>query len=144
MSENCNWVERRVAREQSLSNDKGTVWKEVRSAVDDACTSYRNHYGTREPYVNDASLDGLQIRIQLPRQLLKGRPTATGGGAVISDITVSFNSQTPAIEWADHRGGHELTISSDENNAFVVEGATRLSADEVSRRILEPVLFPGT
>jgi hypothetical protein len=135
-----NWVERRAAVEKYLAEGKREIWNKVRASIQDACESYKRNYGTREPYVTATLENGSRIRVDLPRMIVTG--TYGLGQKVIKSIVVSYSSDVPSIDWADDQGNHQLKISSDENGAFVVDGVKRLSADEVSQKILEPVLFP--
>jgi len=141
MSEQTNWVERRAAVEKSLATNSGTVWNGVRSAVQDACESYRKHYAvTTERQLTDTMENGNRLRIDLPNPV----PLQLGGHKVervITSIVISFNPRIPAIEWADNRGSHQVKISADEHEAFLENAGNRISPDSLSQMILERVLF---
>src|SRR5258708_34170347 len=62
------------------------------------------------------------------------------------DVLVSFDAAAPVMNVAygqnAQRESIAFEITSDEQDAFVLMEGNRLSADDVSRRILEPLLFP--
>lgn len=138
-----NWVDRRAAADTALTKKAPELWNAVRSAIQDACESYRKHYSSRyvEP-VKDTLENGSRIRVDLPtvvRNPARESPVIRLG---VSSIIVSFNRELPAVQWADDKGSHHVLVSADEHGAFLLEGETRISPDELSRIILKPFLFP--
>ena len=132
-----NWVEQRYAIENCLTNQKGEVWNQVRAALQDACKSFRDHYASSVPAkLTDQLENGSRIRISLPFPVPM-RQT----GDQITGIVVLFNASIPAIDWADDDGSHRALISSDEKEAFIVDAGKRITPDELSRKILEPLFF---
>ena len=136
-----NWVEHRARCDQYLGNS-AEVWSQVRSAVEEACESYAQHYGhtgAYELHCNAEHADRLEIERTLPPDRIF-RSTAE-----FRRIVVTFVDDQLAIEVASNFVGQNtrFSISSDEDSAFVAMEGTRLSSEEASRRILEPLLFPA-
>lgn len=142
MQERKNWVSRRIAVEKSLLNNSRCVWNEVRSALQDACSSYSDYYcAGRGKELTSALENGSRIRIDLPNPVTIVGPSMALESKAMS-IVVAFNHKLPAVEWADDNGSHSVMIAADEKEAFLFDGEKRLSPDELSRIILEHLLFP--
>jgi len=129
-----NWVERRAAREAALKKHSADVWHSIRSALQDACGSFRKHYAD-EGILEDKLENGnrLHISLRLERNPAKGRYQEAR-----KDVLISFNEDKAIIEYITDESTRTVEISSDETSAFLKE---QISPDELSRRILEPVLF---
>jgi hypothetical protein len=130
-----NWIERRYAIEYCLAKDKGEVWNSVRSALQDACESFNKHYASRGELTIQLE-NGFRIRISFPSADLLDQLEHP-----VDSIIVVFNPKIPAIDWAFADGSHSIVISSDEHEAFLVEDGKRLTPDDLSRKILEPLVF---
>jgi hypothetical protein len=135
-----NWVEHRARCDQYLGNSQ-EVWSQVRSAVQEACKSYARHYGHAGVYELQCSMEQdnwMVIERTLPPDKI------FRSGIERRRVLVTFSDELLTIEVACNFVGQntKLYISSDEDGAFVVMEGIRLSSEEVSRRILEGLLFP--
>jgi hypothetical protein len=142
MSESANWVQRRAVKERVLDTGAIGVWNEVRSALQDACESYNEHYSPNPNRVEvECQLENGN-RIRITRTLPGGPPHFQ---PIITQALVEFDSKIPSIRSTreESSASREFRISSDETFSYVVDGDARMAPDEVSRLILEPILFHG-
>jgi hypothetical protein len=137
--QNMNWVEKRLAKERSLESGAPGVWNKVRAAIQDACDTYNQSYGsTPERTVKCELENGKRLRIDGRLRLNEGQGYRDADVSVV----VSFEQSPPRIAVAEAGPVHAqtLTISSNETSAFIrSEG---FDADAISQQILEPLLFP--
>jgi hypothetical protein len=126
-----NWVKRRASQERTVASSAPVFWSGVFCALRDACDSCREHYGTDvEPIQENGS------RILIVKTAAAGYVKAT--------VTVVFKADRPEIEVTRTEDTLTFQVTADETSAFALErpGGPKLSPDDVSRKILEPVLFP--
>jgi hypothetical protein len=134
-----NWVERRAHRERILDTQATEVWNDLCEAVQDACESYNSHYNPAPAQLR------VTCKFQNAHRLLITNPAVELDGKPASTLLV-FDPVEPAITNIRSlpSGSYMYRISSDGESAFTVDGTSRLSADQVSQRVLEPILFsPG-
>jgi hypothetical protein len=141
MSESTNWVQRRAIKERVLDTGAIEVWNEVRSSLEDACESYNKHY------CPNPNRQEVKYRPENGNRLLITRTVQgdhlTNFREVVTQVIVEFDSAIPAIRFTRDERPRELRISSNDSSAYVKEGESQISPDEVSRRILEPIFFPS-
>ena len=135
-----NWVERRAAREAILDRCSKDAWNDMRAAIQDACETYNENYAlNQEQRVVCILENGKRVRI---------RKTVAISGADFTakrpvDIVVSFDEETPSIIVTGDGPVPSNTFSIVSNETSVQIGSREhpIDPDEVSRRILEPLLF---
>ena len=135
-----NWVERRGICETNRREQAPKIWQEVLAALQDACESFSKHY----PFEKRANCnpctpddDGQVARITRIAQKLSGS-VLVPDGKPDEVAVVTFTKQSFSIS----SGKLKLSIQSDDSGVCVMESDKHLTPDEVSRRILEPHLFP--
>lgn len=139
-----NWVEYRAQCDLMLTSGAGTVWDEVRAALQDACASYNEHYSPQPGIAEVTS------KLENGRRMLISRKVyVTEAGRsqeVVCKLLVEFDelhySVTYTRENPDATG--QLRIDADKASAFIRDAnGQRSSPDEASRFLLEPILFRG-
>jgi len=140
MSEPTNWVEQRAHRERILRSEGPKVWGELRSALEDACNSYNEHYCPNKHEV--------ECKLENGNRSIITKTTYADGHTRYRDerieVIASFHQATAAVTVTRTPGTpHSFHISSDEQQAFLMEGKERVTPDEASRKILESVFFPS-
>ena len=138
-----NWVERRKARKLALAAKAGSVWNEIRAAIQDACQSYNAWIGTSVNTTVVCALEnGKRVRISKDvRQVLS--PTSWRDENIT--VVVEFSAgDSPSISVAGDGPVQSVNfkIDSDEERAFIKIGGEVVSPDQISERILNPLLFP--
>lgn len=138
-----NWVDRKFARESTLAKGAPEIWNDVRAAIQDACESYNERYtATEERRVNCQIENGKRVRVtKTLRRIIS--PSSYRDEAMV--IVVSLLADPYRISAVgDPLGQLDQKISADESSVFL-EGRTgnRIEADELSRWILELLLFPS-
>jgi len=116
------------------------AWNDTRAAIQDACSSYNENYAlNQEQRVECIPENGKRIRI---------RKTVAITGAGFSgtrpvDIVVSFDEEVPSIIVAGEGpvASNNFPIFSDETSVQIASRDRPVDPDELSRRILEPLLF---
>jgi hypothetical protein len=126
-----NWVTRRASQEQNVASSAPVFWSAVSSALRDACDAYRKHYETGVELIPE---NGSRILIV----------KASAEGYTKETITVVFKADRHEIEVTRREDTLSFQVTADETSAFALErpDGPKLSPDDVSRKILEPVLFP--
>jgi hypothetical protein len=129
-----NWVERRHARDHILAEQTSDVWNGVLTAIENCCESFNKRYSdigrTERKTQNGCSL---VITIFYRDQ---ENPTSTSNR---SQVRVTKEGRTISAT-TDGGVAKAFQIESDENHAFLSNG-TEISADELSRLVLQDVLF---
>jgi hypothetical protein len=136
-----DWVEHRARRDQYL-DDAVEEWRQVRSAVQQACKSYIRHYAHTGAYE-------LQCNVEHDNRLVIERTLPADDifrfSAELRRVVVVFSNDQLTIEASSNFAGQDtiqLCVSSDDDGTLVTFEGTRLSHEEASRRILEHFLFP--
>ena len=126
-----NWVKRRAAQERMLASSAPVFWSAVSSALRDSCDSYRENYGTDVVLTPE---NGSRILIV----------KTAAEGFIKETVTVVFKADRREIEVTRAEGTLTFQVSADDKSAFALERSDgpKLSADLLSQKILEPVLFP--
>jgi hypothetical protein len=129
-----NWVDRKAQREHVLRNQANEVWQTARAAIQDACESCRTHYPNSK--LEDQLENGHRIRITVSYM---ADDNFYGKKPAVCVVLVAFNAQPPCIDVTmDDAPLRRFPINADQENAFLLSGNERISADEFSRRVLEP------
>lgn len=126
-----NWIKRRAAQEQTVASGAPVFWNAVCSALWDACDTYRQEYGTDVELIPENGSRLLIVKTA-PEHYVK------------ATITVVFKADRREIEVTRTEDTLTFQVAADETSAFALErpDGPKLSPDDVSRKILEPVLFP--
>jgi hypothetical protein len=135
-----NWVERKARRENLLRADSEVlaVWNALRNAIQDACDSFNKYYAHDQPEDKVKCLPENGRRIRVERAFPKGRMYGAEQHSVLiqlSDLEISVVSDLSVTL-------PTLKIDADHNEVYLSLGAQRMTSDEVSERVLEPLLFP--
>jgi hypothetical protein len=134
-----NWVDRRALCERVLESKSGEVWEGLRAAIQDACQSYSDNYPP------NVAAHVVSCKLENGRRIHVGRTTYDEQTGTNSKFTalVEFDPKTFSIAVTRDSGTAQgFRVSGDENRAFLMQGDKHMTADEVSRVILEPILFP--
>jgi|SRR5215469_17810678 len=130
-----NWVERRFRKGQVLAAQAADVWDAVRKQIQDACDTFKVRF-LKEGGLEAKMENGHRISIVRTFQA-----TADSRNQRFQ-VIVDYSSETFVINVARDGGSQEFRIDANESNAYITDGDGTLGPDEVSRRILEPLLFP--
>jgi hypothetical protein len=135
-----NWVERRATRERNLDTGAPKVWDEVRGAIQDACESFNQHYPqpNRDNSAECKLENGRRVRVR--RIILADMTTVYHPQDL--QVIVMFEKDVPSITATFPAGSLIFYFEADEEGAFVAVAGKRLTPDEISEKILGPVLFP--
>ena len=140
-----NWVQRRAKRAEVLATDSARVWNEVRSALLAACADFNKLYcSPDQPEVETVSEEAHRIAIT-KRAFANNRDTFA---TLESKANVNFHPADYAIRIGTQipSGGARarlFQIASDESHAYLMDGERAINVDELSRSVLEPMLFAG-
>ena len=129
-----NWVERRYHREQALTAQAADVWDAVRKRLQDACDSFKFRF------LKDGGLEANpenRHRISIVRTF----PATANSKSQQHQVIVNYSSEKFTINVVRDSGSQLFHIEANENQAYITNGQTILDPDEVSRMILEPLLF---
>lgn len=122
-----DWVQRRAERDERLPREGLERWAEIRSAIQDACTSYNANY---DDDVTCRLENGLRVRVTKPK------PSA--------EVVVTYDQKRHVIEAA--YSGHVLALKIVSNDYGVVvvepQNDNELTPDGASEFLLTPFLFP--
>ena len=132
-----NWVDQRSRRDKALADGVPNVWARIRSAIQNACDSYNKHYSKNEsrPAVTCELDNGKRVVIRIRRRY-PDRETS-------EELIVELKGDM--IDCVADARQKPIRFESDEHGAFIKgSDGQKLSADEVSRLILEPFLFKNT
>ncbi len=142
-SENGNWVERRARRESTLSKQSLDVFEGLRKAIQDACDSFNAHYV-------DRGMTGATVEPENGKRIRISHTTPpdriTTIQAVRRSVLVVFDDQALTItstEVGSDAASQVFRIEADQQRAFAMAGTTEVTADSMSQKILEPILFPN-
>jgi len=128
-----NWVECRALREQYQAN-AADVWQSARTAIDNCCNSYRQHFGGTAQVINQAE-NGHRVLIGIHFH-------QTGRGRQVSIEFGRDEKNIPKISvTVDDKAAKIFQITADEHHAFISFQGKEISADEFSRLALEDALF---
>ena len=127
------WVWRKKEAEKNFAAQAEALWRDVKVALEDSGKELHEFY---EQDISIESVNGNRIRVHI---LKNSAPSQVG------QIDISRDSAKAKIE-VSFLGGNKppllFRVSADHEGAFIVEQqATRLTADEISQRILEPIFF---
>lgn len=126
-----NWVQKRAFRDRYL-RDSITLWQEVRSAVDECCNSFREHYiGVAR--VTNQEQNGHRVLVTI-------RPTYEPNNP--RQVSIKFDSEEKQITATVDGGRADVfPIDADENHAFLTHQNKEINADEFTQIVLEDALF---
>jgi hypothetical protein len=130
-----NWVTRRAARERSLRAAAPDLWNNVRAAIQAACKSFRDEYGSTPKRVECGFDDSHRLRVTIFTQKDSIRDDAR------EDVVIALGADGKGI---DVIGGHKTILSLRwyDGAARVVDvNGQRYNPDELSQLILEPLFF---
>jgi hypothetical protein len=127
-----NWVERRAKRERMLAKEAPEAWSQVRSAIQDACNSYDQYYDSDDARLQCKLENGTRIRVTK----IEAKRRA--------EVLVSYDNRSRNIDLTTEAGQMRFIITADDNGVSVIDSRHRnsLTPDEVSQRVLAPLLFP--
>lgn len=138
---NLNWVMRRALRDRMLSTGAFIVWEGVRAALQDACETYNEHYPA------DANRKEVRCefengkRLKITRTLFVNRLDRS---VDVKTMLVSFDDDAPLIQAVAASGSPvKFRIQANETSAYPIHEEKPISAEELSRLILEPLFFPS-
>jgi hypothetical protein len=139
-SEMKNWVERRALQDKNLETGAPGVWSAVRSALEDACRSYNEHYS------HDANFQEVSCKLENGNRVVITRTRAVNNGGTMiqwltEEIIVSFDKTASEVKVARKDGSARYEITSNQEGAFIMQHGKTIDADETSRQILEPLFF---
>jgi hypothetical protein len=127
-----NWVEKRARTEAMLDNGAPAIWDQVRSAIQDACASFTQYYEANFPQSSLTCELENGKRVKVSRVIDHGR----------LQRIVAFDEQEPSIKVSSDKSTSTYKIEADEQAAYVTHQGSRIDADELSKLVLEPLLFP--
>jgi hypothetical protein len=134
--DNCfenNWVERRFAREEKL-NDIGKVWLDVCTAISAAIRSFNKHYRAGSAQIDVAAMaDNGTFRVIVPDE----------AGSVSVQIDINRNGRKIFAQYSSGISNRSFTVDANHETTYLKHGDDRCDADDVSRLILGPILFPS-
>ena len=139
-----NWVERKKARQAALISGASTIWNDVRAAIQDACASYNAwQAGSSVSKTVVCALENGK-RIRLSKELREVLSNTTYHDQT---ITVVIEFHMDAKPWISVAGDGpvataKFVIDADEKEAFIKINNEISSGDQVSEKILSPLLFP--
>jgi hypothetical protein len=122
-----NWVERRHRREAALAGGSIDLWNEIRGAIQNACDSFKVHYGD------------VDCKLENGKRILVSRSAPKR-----AQVVVAFQeAPAPRVSVAFETKTESYPFSVDDNElVFIKHNTNRLTADQLSERILEHLLFP--
>jgi hypothetical protein len=135
-----NWVERRAHRERNLASRASEVWEDLVNTITACCKSYNNKYTA-----NSASIQG-----EGEAGFFIVTVACADGQGTQAQIQLQFrNEPRPHISinkviierQAEYT--YELWIAADEQDVFMEYQGQRISADDLSERVLKDAFFPS-
>lgn len=127
-----NWVERRYAREQHLS-DLGRLWNDVCTALSSAIRSFNKLYRQdKVPVEINRGADNGHFQVVIPNEA--GSPTI--------HIDINVNGRKIHAQYSNGLSNRSFQLDANHESAYIKYIDDRCDVDEVSRMILERVLFP--
>jgi len=128
-----NWVERIALRNQHLANAED-LWQSARTAIDNCCNSYRQHFAGTAQVTNQAE-NGHRIVVAIHFHL-------TGWGRHVSiEFGRDAKNAIGITVTVDDKPAKLFQILADADHAFISFQDKEISADEFSRLALEDALF---
>lgn len=133
-----NWVEKRKKTEENLAADIEYIWRDVKQALEDATRSFNDEY---EGSAEAIPVNGHRFRIVI-------NSSATTNHRQRTEIDVDFdrNKRTLKADSPNPPARYlpvQMQICADPESAFVCdEQGNRITAEEFSRMVLEPIFFP--
>jgi|SRR5579862_713051 len=130
MAETLNWVERRARCQHNLSRHAVEVWESARTAIDNCCASFNQHF-SELAHVKNQTENGHRVRVIITFGM---HPRATRNVAIEfsgSDVTVTV----------DGGAAKRFEIAADENHAFLKYGQEEISADKFTELALDNAFF---
>ena len=123
-----NWVERMAQQKELLPQKAGDVWENTRSAMQDACDSYRKYYAQVECVLENGN------RFRVSRIIERVKKTVrVSFDQAASNISVARDSESPNV----------FAIQADEDRVFLADAhGNEITADQFSELALKPLLFP--
>lgn len=141
MAEITNWVQRKA---MGLRVHGPNLWNEIRGALRDACGDFNARYC-------DPNKPEVRFSLENGSRIIVVRTIFADGKTTFSDIKggevhVDFNSDDYVIKTLSTKStgrsrSYSYQIASDEHHAYIKDKKDVITVDELSRRILEPVLF---
>lgn len=127
-----NWVQRRKRIENNLASGLDELWRDIRSALEDASRSLKDEY----QYESETeTVNGHRFRVKIVKT-----PTQSK----IRQVDLDCNQQKRMIS-VEFIGGSKASqhyaLSADGNGVFILDSDEKITPDEMSCRILEPLFF---
>ena len=127
----ANWVARRAEAERSLAKFAPDAWNRVRSEIQDACDTFGLEYRGSAITVDCKPENGNRILLVIHH------------GQQRTDLVIAFKKDSATIEVSYPSGHATFPLRWDSDRSEVnVESANGERIDDLSRGILEPLLFP--
>lgn len=133
-----NWIEKKWKIEQSFPKQAPPLWDKLRGHIQDACDSYNAHYASEDGRVKCEMENGRRVKVQRMLRCAAG----LGYHDELVTALISFAQDRVSVAGDPPIEPQEFLISSDGEAAFFGRPDHTLDTDEISRRILEPLLFP--
>lgn len=133
-----NWVEKRKKTEENLAADIEYIWRDVKQALENATRSFNAEY---EGSAEAVAVNGHRFRI-----LINSSSTTNHRQRTEIDVdfdrdkrTLKADSPNPPVRYVPV----QMQICADPESAFVCdEQGKRVTAEEFSQKVLEPIFFP--
>jgi hypothetical protein len=136
-----NWVDRLHHRKMLLISGSAILWNDIRAAIQDACDSYNKHAQSSAGNVNCVPENGKRLRVS---KLVRETKTENSYRDDMVTVLISFDLDGPSINVVGDGPVPKavFNISADDENAFIGTADEHLSADQISEKILRPLLYP--
>lgn len=137
-----NWVEKKSACERALADGAPDLWNKIRSAIQDSCESYNTLYGSVMENRATCELEnGKRVRIEKQIRTINSPSSHRDD---VMRIVVAFHADPPRVSVAGDGPvkSRDYPISSNETTAFIGSVERPFEPDELSKQIMEPLLFP--
>jgi hypothetical protein len=130
-SQPTNWVARRAEAERALVKAAPDSWNMVRAEIQDACNTFQHEYRGGAVRVDCKLENGNRILVTV----LNGQER--------SDVVIAFNQAAAAIDVSGPSGHQRYFFRwHADGGATFIESSSGEQVNDLSRRILEPILFP--
>jgi len=125
------WIEKRACRESNLRN-ASAIWQEAKSAIDDCCESFRQHYAGLARVINQEQ-NGHRVAITILFHSAPSHPR---------HVSVVFSSTDNTIRvTVDGEKAILFPIEADETHAFITFQDKEINAEDFTQWALEDALF---
>jgi hypothetical protein len=137
--QHLNWVERRAQGQRLLHARAPEMWNRIRGAIQDACESFNRIYAPKKVSCDLENGQRVRIHRTLPPVNSFEQPEQI-------EAVVIFAKADHAVSVTFQSGSKTFFMDTDSEMVFI--GADRaaetkkLTPDEISQVILEPILFP--